>query len=60
MRFKFSFSREFNERCKKSSEEKRIDEELGFGNTLLNHDGRFLVCDATEAFTTQAVIRNVQ
>ena len=28
----------------KSSEEEHIDEALGFGNTLLNHDGRFLVC----------------
>ena len=43
----------------KSSEEKRIDEGLGFGNTLLNHDGRFLVCDATGTSTTQAVTRNV-
>ena len=43
----------------KSSEEKRIDEALGFGNTLLNHDGRFLVCDATGTSTTQAVTRNV-
>ena len=43
----------------KSSEEKRIDEALGFGNTLLNHDGRFLVCDATGTSSTQAVIRNV-
>ena len=43
----------------KSSEEKRIDEALGFGNTLLNHDGRFLVCIATGTSTTQAVTRNV-
>ena len=32
---------------------------MGFGNTLLNHDGRFLVCDATGTSSTQAVIRNV-
>ena len=43
----------------KSPEEKRIDEALGFGNSLLNHDGRFLVCNATGTSTTQAVIRNV-
>ena len=42
-----------------SSEENRIDEALGFGNILLNHDGRFLVCDATGTSTTQAVTRNV-
>ena len=43
----------------KSSEEKRIDEALGFGNSLLNHDGRFLVCNATGTSTTQAVTRSV-
>ena len=43
----------------KSSEEKRIDEALGFGNTLLNHDGRFLTCDASATSTTQSVVRNV-
>ena len=43
----------------KSSEEKRIDEALGFGNTLLNHDGRFLTCDAAATSSTQAVVRNV-
>ena len=37
---------------------KRIDESLGFGNTLLNQDGRFLICDATGTSTTQAVTRN--
>ena len=43
----------------KSSKEKRINEALGFGNSLLNHDGRFLVCNATGTSTTQAVTRNV-
>ena len=37
---------------------KRTDEALGFGNTLLNHDGRLLICDATGTSTTQAVTRN--
>ena len=43
----------------KSSEEKRIDEALGFGHILLNHDGRFLTCDASATSSTQAVGRNV-
>ena len=39
----------------KSSEEKGIDEALGFGNILLNHDGRFLVCDATGILPKQSL-----
>ena len=38
---------------------KRIDEALGFGNTLLNHYGRFLTRDATATSNSQAVARNV-
>ena len=41
------------------SEEKTIDEALGFGNTPLNHDGRCLTCDATATSNSQTVVRNV-
>ena len=43
----------------KPSEEKRIDKALSFGNTLLNHDGRFSTGDASATSSSQAVVRNV-
>ena len=59
MRFNIPLSCEFNEICIKIIRRKIIDEALGFGNTLLNHDGRFVTCDATATSNSQAVVRNV-